>query len=71
MTFGKTIKLRKAQHQVLDLVDNDGGEVSEEGEEEAKDSASTCRRWQLSWAFHTSGSKHVSGRHSSPTKTPQ
>ena len=35
MTFGKTIKLRKAQHQVLNLVDDDGGEVSEEGEEEA------------------------------------
>ena len=48
MTFGKTIKLRKAQHQVLNLVDDNGGEVSEEGDEEAKDSVSTCRRWRLS-----------------------
>ena len=71
MTFGKTIKLRKAQHQVLNLVDDNGGEVSEEGDEEAKDSVSTCRRWRLSWVRHTSGSNHVSGRHSSPTKTPQ
>ena len=37
MTFGKTIKLRKAQHQVLNLVDGNGGEVSEEGEEEANE----------------------------------